>query len=217
MPKKDLAAFFDSYARDFNAIYGTTNSALNKLLNSCFRKSMRLRFIKTLEGCQPILEKTVLDVGCGPGHYAVALATLGAHSVVGVDFSKEMLALARTHAEKAGVIQRCKFICSDFLSHPLHETFDYTVLMGVMDYCKEPQSMIEKVLSLTTDKAFFSFPVGRGFLAWQRRIRYRSRCDLFMYDLERIHALFKGKGYGGIAIERVSRDFFVTVHCGAAR
>lgn len=37
--------------------------------------------------------------------------------------------------------------------------------------------------------ADFSFPVKKGFLAWQRRLRYRSRCDLYMYDERGVEAL----------------------------
>ncbi len=39
--------------------------------------------------------KTVIDIGCGGGIYSKAWAELGAHQVVGVDFSSVMLAAAK--------------------------------------------------------------------------------------------------------------------------
>jgi 2-polyprenyl-3-methyl-5-hydroxy-6-metoxy-1,4-benzoquinol methylase len=68
-----VSDFFDSYAHDFNAIYGNRNTFLNRLLNGWLRRSMRLRYEMTLQSCDPLEGKSVLDVGCGPGHYAVAL------------------------------------------------------------------------------------------------------------------------------------------------
>ena len=70
--------FFHRYANDFDAIYSNRAGLLNGFLNGVFRKSMKLRYLKTIEGCQPIQGKTALDVGCGPGHYAITLAQRGA-------------------------------------------------------------------------------------------------------------------------------------------
>ena len=66
---------FDSYAGDFDAIYGTERSLMNSVLNPILRKSMRTRFEKTLEYARPMADETALDIGCGPGHYATALAS----------------------------------------------------------------------------------------------------------------------------------------------
>src|SRR6201997_4378788 len=90
--------FFHAYAHDFNAIYGNSNTFVNRLINRHFRASMRLRYEKTIEGCSPIAGKTVLDIGCGPGHYSVALAKKGAERVFGIDFADEMIAIAKQNA-----------------------------------------------------------------------------------------------------------------------
>lgn len=210
--ESNVAEFFDKYAVDFNAIYGGRNGFLNNLINKHFRKSMMLRFIKTIEGCYPVDGKKIIDIGCGAGHYAVTLAKKGAAYIYGIDFAQGMIDLARKHAQQSGVGNKCKFDLVDFISEPIEGTFDYAILMGLMDYIKEPRSVIEKALSLTKSKAFFSFPVREGILAWQRKLRYRKRCDLFFYDKKQICNILKGMDYKDLEIEKIGRDFFVTVH-----
>lgn len=209
--KDRTSEFFQAYARDFDAIYGTRNTWLNRLINHFWRRSMKLRYEETLRGCTPIAGKKVLDVGCGPGHYAVSLAQKGAAQVLGLDFAPGMLELARARAEQAGVAGRCRFEVADFLAYPLNETFDYAVVMGFMDYVREPGPVIAKVLQATREKAFFSFPAAGGLLAWQRRLRYRQRCDLFLYTEKDLAQLFAATGARG-EIKRLARDYFVTVY-----
>jgi ubiquinone/menaquinone biosynthesis C-methylase UbiE len=203
--------FFQAYARDFDAIYGTRNTWLNRLINTWWRRSMKLRYEKTLAGCMPLAGKRVLDVGCGPGHYAVALAQRGAGYVLGLDFAPEMLELARARAGQTGVADRCHFESADFLSYPLTETFDYAVVMGFMDYVEEPGAVIAKVLRATKAKAFFSFPAAGGFLAWQRRLRYQRRCELFLYSEADLRKLFSETN-ARWTLQRLARDYFVTVY-----
>lgn len=204
--------FFHEYAGDFNAIYSNRTGLVNSVLNNVFRKSMRLRFEKSLEGSFPIEGKTVLDIGCGPGHYAINLAKRGASHVVGIDFAEGMLEIAAQHAEKAGVGDRCKFMVADFATYNPPEPFDYVIVMGFMDYMSDPRQVVEKVLSMTRRKAFFSFPVAGGVLGWQRELRYRKRCDLFLYTREQLERLCTSfPGFRG-TIEPIARDFFVTFH-----
>lgn len=203
--------FFDSYAADFSSIYGGSAGLPGRLISRLFRRSMMLRFLRTLEGCRPIEGRSVLDVGCGPGHYSVELARRGAGRVVGIDFAPGMIALAAGRAEAAGVGAVCQFVCADFATHPLEGPFDYVVVMGFMDYVGDPAAVIGRVLSLTAGRAFFSFPADGGFLAWQRKIRYRHRCDLFLYRRRRLEDLFREAGAGGVSVDRIARDFFVTV------
>jgi len=202
--------FFHQYANDFDAIYGNQNRLLDRAINHLFRKSMRLRFEKSIAGCHPIEGKSVLDVGCGPGHYSITLAQRGASRVVGIDFAEGMLQLATDHARQAGVGDRCRFMVADFYTYAPQELFDYVIVMGFMDYMPEPENMVAKVLSLTKNKAFFSFPVAGGLLGWQRKLRYRQRCELYMYTRDDIERLFAPLGFGQIKIRRIARDFFVT-------
>ncbi len=62
----------------------------------------------------------ILDLGCGPGLYAVRLAKLG-HEVVGIDISPASLEHARKLAAEAGA--NCEFIEADFRSMALDREF----------------------------------------------------------------------------------------------
>ena len=208
LSNRNARSFFDTYAADFDAIYGSAHRFPGSLINRCFRRSMMLRFAATLDGCWPVAGKSVLDVGCGPGHYCTALAREGAEHVVGIDFAEQMVHLARQRAETAGVTERCRFIVGDFLTHQWTRTFDHVVVMGFMDYVENPSEVIEKVARLTRRKAFFSFPDSGGLLAWQRRLRYRSRCPLWMYTRRDLDRLFRDYH---TETARMSRDFFVTL------
>ncbi|MGO9520264.1 MAG: class I SAM-dependent methyltransferase [Candidatus Korobacteraceae bacterium] len=204
-------AFFHQYANDFDAIYGNQNGPFNSVINHLFRKSMRLRFEKSIGGCNPIEGKSVLDVGCGPGHYAITLAQRGAARVVGIDFADGMLQLASEHAKKVGVGDRCKFMVADFYTYAPQDIFDYVIVMGFMDYMPDAEKVVAKVLSLTKDKAFFSFPVAGGFLGWQRALRYKKRCDLFLYSEEQLQQIFSRFPEATATIEPAARDYFVTL------
>lgn len=203
--------FFHGYAGDFNALYSTRNGLLSNLVNRTLRRSMRLRYLRTLEGCRPVAGRTVLDIGCGPGHYGIALARAGARQVVGIDFASGMIDLARRHARAAGVDACCNYLTGDFNQYTPEEPPDYVVVMGVMDYVAEPRPLVERVVSMARRKAFFSLPVAGGVLAWQRRLRYRSRCPLYLYTRPDVEALFARIDGAAARVEPIARDFFVTV------
>ena len=202
--------FFDGYAAGFDAIYGSDNGPVERIANRLFRRAMLVRYQKTLAGCRPAAGCSVIDIGCGPGHYSIALASAGAEKVLGLDFAPGMLKIASERADALGVAQRCSFVLGDFLTHPIPERFDYAIVMGFMDYVSDPRPVIDRVLAIVRRRAFFSFPKAGGPLAWQRQWRYRNRCDLFLYRHEQIHNLLSRTG-AAFSIESIGRDFFVTL------
>lgn len=214
MSKLDLAqtrGFFSGYAADFDAIYANRPTLLNSAVNRLFRSSMRRRYELTIAGCNPSAGRSVLDVGCGPGHYGIELARRGAASVMGLDFAEGMLELARVYASHAGVAERCRFEHGDFLTWSAPGKFDYVIAMGFMDYISDPGRVVGKILSLTIRRAFFSFPLDGGLLAWQRKLRYRRRCPLYMYSEAQVARLF-ARNQCQFELRRISRDLFVS--CG---
>lgn len=204
-------SFFDKYAGDFNAIYDKGNGLIQRLINRWFRQSMFIRFQKTMEECKPLEGKTILDVGCGPGMYAISLAKGSPSLVYGIDFAPSMIDIARKEAIKAGVEHICKFEVADFFTLPEDIKYNYLILMGFMDYMENPKIVIDKTLRLATDKILFSFPSDKGFLAWQRKIRYKFKCPLYLYNEKQLQDLFAHITSWNYIIENIGRDFFVTL------
>ena len=91
---KENKSFWDRYASDFDAIYGTRNSWFNSIINKLFRGAMKIRFDKTMKIIPPE-NVSVIDIGCGPGHYCFSLATTGEREILGIDFSEPMIGLAK--------------------------------------------------------------------------------------------------------------------------
>ncbi|MBD3168858.1 MAG: methyltransferase domain-containing protein [candidate division Zixibacteria bacterium] len=208
---KTADKFFDSYAEGFDAIYGGSGSFFNRIISRLFRKSMRERYEYTLKGCRPVEGRSALDIGCGPGHYGIALAKMGAERVVGLDFAPDMLRLARKYAANAGVSDKCKFLERDFMEYNPEVKFDYSIVMGVMDYIADAESFARHVLEVTSSKAFFSFPSSQHWLSLQRKIRYKFKCDLYLYSRREVEELFERLSPEKYKVDDLRRDYFVTV------
>jgi len=211
MARQRVKDFFDLYAEDFDSIYEGQRSLTGKLIDRFLRKSIKGRFLQTMQECSPVEGKTILDIGCGSGQYSTSLAVAGAKYVLGIDFSQKMIELAEERAERLNVQDGCRFVAANFMDYDFSKTFDYSIVMGFMEYVSEPNQAVVKIVKLTKNKALFSFPDSRGILAWQRRFRYRWKCPLFMYSRREIVDLLREISCRDIAIEKMSRDYFVTV------
>jgi ubiquinone/menaquinone biosynthesis C-methylase UbiE len=210
--EKKVKAFFDEYAGGFTSIYLEEKSIFRRIIDKLFRKAVYLRFHKTIENCKPVEGRTMLDVGCGPGLYCIELARIGASKAVGIDFAPNMIELAKKFAQEFEVHNKCEFIVADFLEYEFPEKYDFTIAMGYIEYCPEPEKVLKKMISLTKNKAFLSFSDKRGFLAWQRKIRYKFKCPLFLYSKEDIEKLIKSVTNLPFRIEKLARDYYVTIY-----
>lgn len=91
---------------------------------------------------------SVLDVGCGQGTQSIRLARLGFH-VVGVDVSRELLALAKAAAgrEDGRVRQRLRFEHGDLLQlDPALRLFDVVCCHGVLMYLPSLEDAVAAVV-----------------------------------------------------------------------
>jgi len=111
---KENKSFWNRYASDFDSIYGTKNSWFNNIINKLFRETMKIRFEKTIQ-IVPKEEVSVIDIGCGPGHYCFSLAKVGVQNIKGIDFSETMISLAKDHAEELGLKNIIDFEVVNFL------------------------------------------------------------------------------------------------------
>lgn len=101
----------------------------------------------------------VLDLGCGPGLYASALAELGTY-VTGVDFSKNSLAYAGSEAEGRGL--DVSFHYGNYLDLELQGTFDL-ILLIFGDFCPlgpdRRRSLLDRVKGWLAPGGRFVFDV----------------------------------------------------------
>jgi 2-polyprenyl-3-methyl-5-hydroxy-6-metoxy-1,4-benzoquinol methylase len=208
---KENSSFWDRYASDFDAIYGTKNSWFNNAINKLFRGTMKIRFEKTMKAI-PVEEVSVIDIGCGPGHYCFSLALKGQRDILGIDFSETMIQLATNHAEEFGIGNKVKFEVANILEFAPAKKFDYSIMMGFIEYFEKPELIIKKAIDITNRKIFISFPVAGGLLAFQRKLRYKRRCYLQLYSYKDIVRLMEDLKINSYTIEQIQRDFFVTIN-----
>ncbi len=182
---------FERDAQSFDAIYRLERSPFWRWINTTFRKAVFERYTITFEQAGDVTGKKILDVGCGSGIYSVDFARRGAARVVGVDFSGNMLELARQEAERHQVADRCEFIQADFLELDLEDKFDISIAMGVFDYVPDQVAFLRKMVALTTDKVIVAFPGHSLLREPARRLRYKlaGKGEIYLYgqdDVERI-------------------------------
>jgi len=60
-----------------------------------------------------IIDKTIMDLGCGTGRLGIGAAILGAREAIGVDVDKMAVRLAQKNAEKMEVKEKTQWIVGD--------------------------------------------------------------------------------------------------------
>ncbi|MCG8709738.1 class I SAM-dependent methyltransferase [Brenneria sp. 4F2] len=123
--------------------YWTTRAVSYSQLNATeLANAKRAAWLKKINQYAP--SKTVLkvlDIGSGPGFFAVTLAMAG-HQVTAVDITQAMLDQARGNAARYGV--EVNFVLSDVHSLPFaDESFDLIVTRNVTWNLDAPQSAYE--------------------------------------------------------------------------
>jgi 2-polyprenyl-3-methyl-5-hydroxy-6-metoxy-1,4-benzoquinol methylase len=197
-----VRSYFDRAARRFDAIYEGEKPLSQRVVDTLFRQVVLERF-RLICNLAPLPGQwTVLDVGCGPGRYAVALAQAGAAHVTGVDMSQSMIALARAEAETRGVAARCAFHTSAFLEWQTERRFDIGVATGYFDYLPDPAQDLRKMTSLCVARIFASFPKRWEVRVPLRRLRFALAGGFVrFYGRDEVIDLFAA---AGIARERLS-------------
>jgi SAM-dependent methyltransferase len=167
-----VRSHFDKDARRFDAIYERQKPLHQRFVDQVFRRVVVERFRLICALAPPNAPWTLLDVGCGSGRYSVALAHMGAERVLGLDFSARMIELATREAADAGFADRCNFVVSEFLNHPLAETFDVVLAIGYFDYLKDPLPHLLKMVVSCRGRLFASFPKRWEWRAPSRKLRF---------------------------------------------
>jgi SAM-dependent methyltransferase len=104
---------------------------------------------------------SVLDVGCGTGHFSRALAERG-FRVYGVDPEPAMLAIAQ---------KRVPVVCADGLRLPFGDgAFDAAVLVAVLEFTSDPTALLIEARRVARERVVVLALASWSWLGLRRRI-----------------------------------------------
>ena len=94
-----------------------------------------------INGKADLLDKTVLDVGCGGGILTESMASAGA-KVTGIDLSEKALSVARLHLFESGHSVDYRLISAEDLAAEMPAHFDVVTCMEMLEHVPDPASTI---------------------------------------------------------------------------
>jgi len=100
---------------------------------------LRLGYIE--RRCDGLDGKQVLDVGCGGGILAEAMAAAGAR-VTGIDLSEKALAVAKLHQIESGAGVEYLMIGAEALALERPASFDVVTCMELLEHVPDPGAMV---------------------------------------------------------------------------
>jgi len=89
---------------------------------------------RTLELCEPVLGRRVLDLGCGEGYCARRLVRMGAAEVLGIDSSAQMIEAGRSEEAREPLGIRYEVGDATQLSQVEDASFDVVLAMFLFNY-----------------------------------------------------------------------------------
>lgn len=95
----------------------------------------------------PLAQCRVLDVGCGGGLLAEALAARGAR-VTGIDLAPGMIEVARLHAAESGLAVDYRVADAEQLAAAAPGAFDVVTCMEMLEHVPEPAAMVATLAAL---------------------------------------------------------------------
>ncbi|MDP1693118.1 MAG: bifunctional 2-polyprenyl-6-hydroxyphenol methylase/3-demethylubiquinol 3-O-methyltransferase UbiG [Burkholderiaceae bacterium] len=120
---------------------------------------LRLDWIERLLGAGGVRGRQVLDVGCGGGILAEAMARRGAAAVLGIDLAAKPLKVAQLHALEAGVENiEYREVAVEALATAQPARFDVVTCMEMLEHVPDPASVVRACAALVKPggQLFFS-------------------------------------------------------------
>ena len=96
-----------------------------------------------IDGIAPLKGQRALDVGCGGGILADAMARKGAE-VLGIDLAEKSLKVAQLHALEAGTSQiTYRLVAAEALAAEMPDHFDVVTCMEMLEHVPDPASVVQ--------------------------------------------------------------------------
>ncbi len=105
---------------------------------------LRLEWINAIA---PVAGKCVVDIGCGGGILAEAIAKKGA-TVTGIDLSEKALKVADLHSLESGVAVRYELISAEDLAAREAGRYDVVTCMEMLEHVPDPSAVIKACATL---------------------------------------------------------------------
>ena len=105
---------------------------------------LRLRYV---ERAAALLDKPVLDVGCGGGILSESMARAGAR-VLGIDLSRAVLDVAELHALEGNVTVEYRAIAAEELAQERPGAFDLVTCMEMLEHVPDPAASVKALAAL---------------------------------------------------------------------
>jgi 2-polyprenyl-3-methyl-5-hydroxy-6-metoxy-1,4-benzoquinol methylase len=198
--------FFHEFADRFDTIYDGKRNRFMRWVDQRFRSDMFGRYARTFAHLGDLKGRTVLDVGCGSGPYALEALRRGASKVTALDAAPRMLELTDARLSAAGVRDGAKLVEGIFpdAASRLEPKHDYAIVMGVMDYVADADAFVRELARRVTGGAVLSFPSTHWFRTPLRKVRYRlRRCPLYFYDEQKIRRLLTDGGFRHVEVTKL--------------
>jgi SAM-dependent methyltransferase len=146
--------------------------------------------------------KTVVDLGCGPGQTTKILKDCGVKKILGIDLSPVM-------AEKAAFLNKgIKFETGDVLNLKYADGYFgaavafYSIVHFTYPYVRKAFNEINRVLK-KNGQFLFSFHIGNGKVHLQNLLTQSVDIDFYFFETEKIFSLLSKTGFKIItALER---------------
>ena len=103
--------------------------------------------LEWIDGLSPVSGKTVLDVGCGGGILAEAMARKGA-TVTGIDLAEKSIRVAQLHGRESGVAVDYRLIATEALAQETPEAFDLVTCMEMLEHVPDPNAVVQACAKL---------------------------------------------------------------------
>lgn len=95
----------------------------------------------------PLLDKQVIDIGCGGGILTESMSKVGA-CVTGIDMSDAALAVAKLHQHESGTNVTYQAIPAEEMAKAHPGAFDVVTCLEMLEHVPDPSSIIDAAVTL---------------------------------------------------------------------